>query len=84
MEDQKECEVLTYNLTVPNETTKIKISKLDFDTGLFVSGAKLAVYEAGFLDGVYTDTAQKKSTISAIVSRESSLRKKSAGSIVTI
>ena len=22
MEDQKECEVLTYNLTVPNETTK--------------------------------------------------------------
>lgn len=30
------------------------------------------------------DTAQKKSTTSAIVSRESSLRKKSAGSIVTI
>ena len=27
MEDQKECEVLTYDLTVPNETTKIKISK---------------------------------------------------------
>lgn len=48
IEDQKECEVLTYDLTVPNETTKIKISKLDFDTGLFVSGAKLAVYEAGF------------------------------------
>ena len=34
IEDQKECEVLTYDLTVPNETTKIKISKLDFDTGL--------------------------------------------------
>ena len=32
IEDQKECEVLTYDLTVPNETTKIKISKLDFDT----------------------------------------------------
>ena len=40
MEDQKECEVLTYNLTVPNETTKIKISKLDFDTGLFCVRSK--------------------------------------------
>ena len=58
MEDQKECEVLTYNLTVPNETTKIKISKMDFDTGLFVSGAKLAVYEAGFLDGVYAEAGE--------------------------
>ena len=62
MEDQKECEVLTYNLTVPNETTKIKISKLDFDTGLFVSGAKLAVYEAGFLDGVYTEAGEALET----------------------
>ena len=62
MEDQKECEVLTYDLTVPNETTKIKISKLDFDTGLFVSGAKLAVYEAGFLDGVYTEAGEALET----------------------
>ncbi len=62
IEDQKECEVLTYDLTVPNETTKIKISKLDFDTGLFVSGAKLAVYEAGFLDGVYTEAGEALET----------------------
>lgn len=62
IEDQKECEVLTYDLTVPNETTKIKISKLDFDTGLFVSGARLAVYEAGFLDGVYTEAGEALET----------------------
>ena len=62
IEDQKECEVLTYDLTVPNETTKIKISKLDFDTGLFVSGAKLAVYEAGVLDGVYTEAGEALET----------------------
>ena len=62
IEDQEECEVLTYDLTVPNETTKIKISKLDFDTGLFVSGAKLAVYEAGFLDGVYTEAGEALET----------------------
>ncbi|MFR4580347.1 MAG: prealbumin-like fold domain-containing protein [Clostridium fessum] len=54
--------MLTYDLTVPNETTKIKISKLDFDTGLFVSGAKLAVYEAGFLDGVYTEAGEALET----------------------
>ena len=62
IEDQKECEVLTYDLTVPNETTKIKISKLDFDTGLFVSGAKLAEYEAGFLDDVYTEAGEALET----------------------
>ena len=58
MEEQKECETLTYELTVPNETTKIKISKLDFDTGLFVTGAKLAVYNAGVRNGVYTEQGE--------------------------
>ena len=58
MEEQKECEVLTYELAVPNETTKIKISKLNFDTGLFVAGAKLAVYDAGVQNGVYTEQGE--------------------------
>ena len=54
-EEQKECEVLTYELAVTNETTKIKISKLDFDSGLFLTGAKLAVYAAKLKDGIYTE-----------------------------
>ncbi len=40
-------------LTVTDEKTRISISKTDFESGLFVKGAKLAVYRVKTEDGAY-------------------------------
>ena len=46
-------EVLTYELTVTDEKTRISISKTDFESGLFVKGAKLAIYQVKTENGEY-------------------------------
>lgn len=49
--EENALKTLEYRLSVPNKQTEISITKSDFNTGLFVKGAILAVYAVKMVDG---------------------------------
>ena len=53
-----ESQVVTYTCVVENKPTQIRFKKTDFETGMALEGAKIAVYHAVAIDGKYVKSGE--------------------------